>query len=321
MKEPFLTGLTIFYSLLVEAMPFLLLGVLLSGVMLLFVDEKKLLKNLPTNPMLAALVGSAVGLALPVCECGNIPVARRFLLQGLPMPMVIGFLFAAPTLNPIVFWATWVAFRDQPEMVFLRIGCTLLISVAIACLFSTQKDLEPLLQPGIAAMVQRQKVGSLLLQPQIGFLERSKNKVVVGSPKRSWKSRLELLAINSLQELRELGGVLVLGSAIAAAVQVLVPREWILGLAHNPIAAIAAMLLLAVVVSICSTVDAFFALSFSSVLGSGAILAFLVLGPMIDLKSTGLLLTIFQWRSVLYLLLLAVLMTFCCALGANYVFG
>src|SRR6476469_5507899 len=134
------SAFTLFLSLLVEAIPFLLLGVLFSGLLQFFVEERRLLALLPKNPLLGALVGSCIGFLFPVCECGNVPVARRLLLQGAPIPVAIGFLLAAPTINPIVFWATWTAFRDQPEIVLYRIGFSLLIATIIGWVFSTQKD-------------------------------------------------------------------------------------------------------------------------------------------------------------------------------------
>ncbi|MBC6419789.1 MAG: permease, partial [Prochloron sp. SP5CPC1] len=104
---------TLFFSLLVEAMPFLLLGVFLSSVLLLLIDEGKLIAKLPRNPILGAIIGSCFGFLFPVCECGNVPVARRLLLQGVPTSSAVGFLLAAPTINPIVIWSTWVAFPNQ----------------------------------------------------------------------------------------------------------------------------------------------------------------------------------------------------------------
>jgi uncharacterized protein len=136
-------GITLFFSLLVEAMPFLLLGVIFSSVLLLFVDEQKLLTLIPKNVVLAALAGGLIGFMFPVCECGNIPVARRLLMKGAPTAVAIGFLLAAPTVNPIVFWATWIAFRDQPEIVFLRVGFTLIVAMTIALIFSAQADMRP----------------------------------------------------------------------------------------------------------------------------------------------------------------------------------
>lgn len=336
------SAFTLFLSLLVEAVPFLLLGVLFSGLLLFFVDERQLIRLMPKNPFLGALAGSCIGFLFPVCECGNVPVARRLLMQGVPSPVAIGFLLAAPTINPVVFWATWTAFRDQPEIVFLRIGFSLTIATLIAWIFSAQADLRPLLQPAIARSMPQRKgsrrqtssirdelegLNSPLLQSGTYWLNQGERMDVaelqataladsstVGKP-LSYK--LGLLLENTVLELRELGGVLVLGSAIAAIIQVFVPRELILSLGQSPVTSILAMMLLAAVVSICSTVDSFFALSFASTFTTGSLLAFLVFGPMIDLKGIGLMLSIFKARAVLYLFALAAQLTFLLTLFVN----
>jgi len=275
------SAVTLFFSLLVEAMPFLLIGVFFSSLLLLFVDERKLIAAMPRHPLLAAFAGSLIGFLFPVCECGNVPVARRLLVQGAPSSMAIGFLLAAPTVNPIVFWATWTAFRDQPEMVFLRVGFSLLIATTVGWVFSTQADLRPLLQPAIARMIPAPvsndkpdllQSGTFLLgagQPMRfdpGMVAAIAENPVLSKP---MGARVQLMFDNMVQELRELGGVLILGSAIAAIVQVAAPREVILSLGQGVITSIVAMMILAAVVSICSTVDAFFALSFASTFTSG----------------------------------------------------
>lgn len=335
---------TLFLSLLVEAMPFLLLGVLFSGVLLLFIDERKLIAKLPKNPLLGAFVGSLVGFLFPVCECGNVPVARRLLMQGVPTPVAIGFLLAAPTINPIVIWATWTAFRDQPEIVVLRVVFSLAIATIIGWVFSTQADLQPILQPAIAArwkyvvastkpelqpaLQPIEAATPALLQSGTFLLGQSGQTVRMDAsvlqatlaatpPSQPLSDRLRLLVDNTIQELRELGAVLVIGSAIAAIIQVTVPREVIVSLGSGPVTSILAMMLLAGVVSICSTVDSFFALSFSSVFTSGSLLAFLVFGPMIDLKSIGLMLSIFKPKAVIYLFALAAQLTFLLTLFVN----
>lgn len=336
-------ALTLFFSLLVEAIPFLLIGVLFSSALLLFVDERKLIAAVPKQPILAAFAGSLIGFLFPVCECGNVPVARRLLIQGAPASMAIGFLLAAPVVNPVVFWATWTAFRDQPEIVFLRIGFSLLIATVIGWVFSTQADLRPLMQPTVARVMPAPKrhrasnvtddaipeAGSPLLQSGTFFLGQSNQPlqldslsmgaVAVANPDlaRPIPERLRLMLDNMIQELRELGGILVIGSAIAALVQVSVPRELILSLGQGPVTSIVAMMLLAAVVSICSTVDSFFALSFASTFTTGSLLAFLVFGPMIDLKNFALLLSVFQSRAILYIFLLAGQMTFLLTLLIN----
>lgn len=331
---------TLFLSLLVEAIPFLLLGVLFSGLLLLFVDERQLIAKLPKNPLLGALVGSMVGFLFPVCECGNVPVARRLLMQGVPTPVAIGFLLAAPTINPIVIWATWTAFRDQPEIVVLRVVFSLSIATIIGWVFSAQTDLRPLLQPTIAAALKPTPLSpepkQWSEQPQTPELLRAgtywlgqpgqpvrmdasllQATMVATPPTKPLSDRLWLLLDNTVQELRELGAVLVIGSAIAAIIQVAVPREVILGLGEGPVTSIIAMMLLAGLVSICSTVDSFFALSFASTFTGGSLLAFLVFGPMIDLKGFGLMLSIFKPRAVIYLFALAAQLTFLLTLFIN----
>jgi uncharacterized membrane protein YraQ (UPF0718 family) len=333
-------ALTLFFSLLVEAIPFLLIGVLFSSALLLFVDERKLIAAVPKHPLLAAFAGSLIGFLFPVCECGNVPVARRLIVQGAPAAMAIGFLLAAPVVNPVVFWATWIAFRDQPEMVFLRVGFSLLIATIIGWVFSTQADLRPLMQPAVArampvpkrrptqAKTPTKETASPLLQSGTFFIGQSDQPLQVdgmgqaalaANPtlSRPIPERLRLMLDNVIQELRELGGILVIGSAIAALVQVSVPRELILSLGQGPVSSILAMMILAAVVSICSTVDSFFALSFASTFTTGSLLAFLVFGPMIDLKNFALLLTVFRGRAIIYLFVLAGQLTFLLTLLIN----
>lgn len=256
-------------------------------------------------------------------------------MQGVPTPVAMGFLLAAPTINPIVIWSTWTAFRDQPEIVVLRVVFSLAIATIIGFIFSFQSDLIPFLQPSMARYLKFNpptqakatrggRQSQLQLQTSKTSLLQSGTYILggtTGKPKRIDDYYSEVAAIpnfskplpeklqsvldNIVQELRELGGVMVLGSAIAAAIQVLAPRELILSLGAGPVSSILAMLVLAGVVSICSTVDSFFALSFASTFTSGSLLAFLVFGPMIDIKSVGLMLSIFKPKALIYLFFLA----------------
>ena len=336
---------TLFLSLLVEAMPFLLLGVLLSSSLMLFLDERKLIANLPHHPLLGAIVGSLIGFFFPVCECGNVPVARRFILQGLPTSAAVAFLLAAPTINPIVVWSTYVAFRDQSEIVWLRIIFSLAIAITIGCVFSLQKDPRPLLKPLLAKrlsglMCERETTKDSLanqVEPkpillQSGtFLLTQRGQAIKMEPamgekklapnlKKTRQQKLRLFVDNVIQELRELGGVLIIGSAIAASIQVFVPREVILNLGQDAISSIVTMMILAAVVSICSTVDSFFALSFASTFTTSSLVAFLVFGPMIDIKAIGLMLSIFKPRMIIYLFILVAQLTLIFTLSHNYFF-
>jgi uncharacterized membrane protein YraQ (UPF0718 family) len=334
---------TLFLSLLVEAMPFLLLGVLLSSGLTLLLDERKFISYLPQNPILGAFTGSVMGFFFPVCECGNVPVARRFLLQGLPTSVAIGFLLAAPTINPIVLWSTYVAFRDQPEIVWLRLLFSGAIATFVGCVFSLQKDPRPLLKPLLAKRIGKLKTNSesaskhppvcpvdnsqpMLLQSGTFLLGGQDNPTLKMDQawldkimkQQSTKTKLNLFLDNVFYELRELGGVLIIGSAIAASIQVFAPRELILNLGQGTVSSILAMMILAAVVSICSTVDAFFVLSFASTFTTSSLLAFLVFGPMIDIKAIGLMLSIFRPRIIIYLFTIVAQLTFILTLSYSY---
>ena len=327
---------TLFLSLLVEAVPFLLIGVAFSSLLLFFVSEQKLVGILPKNPLFGALAGSLMGVFFPVCECGNVPVARRLIVQGAPSAVAIGFLLAAPTINPVVFWATWVAFRDQPEIVFMRVGFTLIIATTIGWVFSRQKDMRPLLQANVARSMVRPAPssasgasllasGTYLIQSpgKTLQLDTAGAAALVANPfqDKPWPVKLRLMLDNMIYELRELAAVLVMGSAIAAIVQVAIPRDVILNLGQGVVTSIIAMMVLAAVVSICSTVDSFFALSFASTFTSGSLLAFLLFGPMIDLKNIGLMMTVFKGRAVTYMFILAAQLCFVFALAVNLYVG
>jgi uncharacterized protein len=322
---------TLFLSLLVEAIPFLLLGVVLSSVLLIFIDERWLMARMPTDPVLGAFAGSCIGFLFPVCECGNVPVARRLIMQGVPMPVAIGFLLAAPTVNPIVIWSTWIAFHDRPEIVVLRVVFSLVIATIVGWIFSVQQDVKSILQPAISlGMIRSQpkvSTGSSLLDGgdfmvgSGGAASMRMTQSMLQPPQKSIRANVNLVLDNIVQELRELGGVLVLGSAVAAAIQTLTPRELIVSLGEGPILSIVVMMILAGSISICSTVDSFFALSFAATFTSGSLLAFLVFGPMFDLKSIGLMLSIFKPKAIFYIFAIVTQLTFLFTLFVNFHFS
>jgi len=143
-------AITIFLGIVIEATPFVALGVLLSSLIRLYLTEGRLLKIIPKNRFGSILMGSVFGFFMPVCECGNIPVARRLLLKKVPFHVTLAFLLAAPVFNPIVIFATWAAFRGHPEMVILRVVFSLAIALIISFLFSFHKNPQDLLAPHMA---------------------------------------------------------------------------------------------------------------------------------------------------------------------------
>jgi len=122
----------VFQGLVIEALPFLLIGVAIATLVRGLNPGGRWLGHLPAHPLLGPMTGAALGFALPACECGNVPVARRLLASGAPLATALGFLFAAPVLNPIVLASTWAAFPDQPWLLAARPLGALVIAMVLA---------------------------------------------------------------------------------------------------------------------------------------------------------------------------------------------
>ena len=274
----------IFQGLLIEALPFLFIGVLIAGLARWIAPGGRWLQRLPDQPILAPLSGAALGFALPACECGNVPVARRLLAGGASMGSALGFLFAAPVLNPIVLASTWAAFPDQPWLIAARPLGALVVAVVLSGVLQRLPEGQ-LLERSLLA--ERR-----LSQPleEASLLERKSGVLGTPPPPRAELSRPSLRTVleHSTREFLNLAVLLILGSLIAATVQTLLPRSWLLAVGGAPTLSILSLMLMAVVISVCSSVDAFLALGFAAQITPGALLAFLVLGPVVDLKLLGL---------------------------------
>ena len=290
------TAWAIFQGLLLEAIPFLLLGVAIAGMARWLVPQTAWVHRLPKNPLLAPITGALMGLTLPACECGNVPVARRLLASGAPMGTAFGFLFAAPVLNPIVLASTWAAFPDQPWLLIARPLGAFVIAVLLSLLLVQLPETQ-LLE---SALLSERRMSQPL--SRIGLLQRSGG--LIGDPLSeiapAQPERLQPVEVleQSSREFLDLLALLVLGCLIAALVQTWLPRSWLLAVGGAPTGSILALMLLAVVVSVCSSVDAFLALGFAAQVTPGALLAFLLLGPVVDLKLAGLFTVLMRPRAI-----------------------
>jgi len=303
--------ITIFLGILVEATPFLLLGVVISAFVHVFVSEDRLLRLVPRNPALSLIPALGIGMLMPVCECGNVAVARRFLAKGVPVSTCVTFLLAAPILNPVALFATATAFRYQPSMVWLRGGLAFIVAVTVGMLIAYWGKGEELLASGLVRGTHHEHHhhhGAVSVGATAG-----RTSAWLGSQ----GSKLARVSGQAGTEFMTMMQVLIVGAAIASATQVLIPRAAITGLGAGIVLSIVAMLSLAFVLSICSTVDAFFALSYSSIFPTPALLAFLVFGPMISMKSVGMLLTAFRPRVVFALVAVTLELVFLAALLMN----
>jgi uncharacterized protein len=270
-------GVTIFLGVVIEATPFLVLGVLVSQVLALAVRGDWLVSRLPSGRVASLTALAGLGAMFPVCECGNVPVARRLIRRGVPVAAALVFLLSAPALNPVVALSTFAAFRDRPSIVVLRLLLTFAVAVGIGLLFS--------FHPRPAAML-RHGAATPRAEPHADGARPASGR------------RVRRFAGGVLEEFVEMGSVLVVGAALAALTQVLVPRHALLGIGQGPVLSVAVMMALALILSVCSTVDAFVALAYGGTFTDGSLIAFLVFGPMIDIKSILLMLTVFSARTV-----------------------
>lgn len=296
---------TRFLGIFIEAVPFLLLGSLTSGLIESFVKSDDIVRLMPRNRLGAALGGAFLGLAFPVCECGVVPVTRRLFSKGMPVSMGVAFLLAAPFMNPIVFASTYIAFGFGTVFIG-RIIITLVVAVTVALVI------------GISA-----KPGSVLkpIAMADGHAKHGHDDHGHDHELASLRDKLLHAVGVASDEFFEMGRFLILGSALAALMQTLVPQESLLALGTGNVLSVLFMQLLAYILSVCSTVDSFLALAFVNTFTTGAIISFLSFGPMVDIKSTLMFTGVFRRRIVLYLILLPFVMNLLAGVLINLALG
>ena len=276
------TFVLIFTSIVVEALPFVLLGAAVSALIAVYASNETFAK-LARLPMPLQLPGAALGgLAFPVCECGSVPVARRLIARGLHPAAGIAFMLAAPIVNPVVLLSTVVAYRGRGialEMVVGRAGLGLLLAVLAGWALGAQG-------------------GKSLLRAR---LEEPHACDHDGRPTERRRALVEHLA----GDFFFMGRFIVIGAALAAALQTLIPQDLVSGVARTPLIGSLALMGIAFALSLCSEADAFVAVSFTQ-FPLGSQLAFLVFGPVVDAKLSFLYGATFRNRFVGRLLVVAV---------------
>jgi uncharacterized protein len=296
----FASFVTIFLGIFIEAVPFLLAGALISGLIAEFVRPDLIRRLVPRQPLLAATAGTLFGLVFPVCECGVVPVTRRLYQKGLPLPVGVAFLLAAPVINPVVIASTYAAYGWGP-MLWQRIGAGFVIATIVGGLFHFANP---------ETVLRREDRAMTLITIDDQALRISE------LTPRFWGAMA-----TAADEFLEMTQYLVLGCLLAAGIQTLAPQSALLAWGTGPVTSVLAMTGLAFVLSICSTVDAFVSLAFINTFPPGAVLAFLVFGPMVDIKSVLLFRQVFRLRAILYLIGFPLLMTMLFTIVLNILGG
>lgn len=360
----------IFLSILLEALPFVLIGTIVSSLIEIFVSREWLTEHLPKRSWFAFLVAGLAGIIFPICECAIVPVMRRLVKKGMPVGVAVTFMLATPTINPVVLLSTRFAFLNNFYFPLLRGVFGYLTAIAVGLLITFLSDKEELKTAGAVWQGEagkhdhddeteheescacghshghgkHQHDGESEHGTAGGMAEMShhccchhqehhhnEDSAAVtetgdehdhehgaacscghvhatrrDKPLQIVKSILD----HTSHELYEVGRFLILGVLISAAMQTFVPKQYFLALSQNPALSITAMMLLAFVLSLCSEADAFVAASFQGVLPNSAILAFLLFGPMMDIKNMLMLTQGFRMKFIIRLILTIAVVVF-----------
>lgn len=284
--------ITLSLSVMIEALPFVMLGICIAIIVQVWLPAERLLTYLPQQPLLRRACLSLLGIALPVCECGNVPLARGLLAKGLTPSESLVFLLAAPVLNPVTIITTQQAFAGDMTILWARVLGGFAIANLVGWVYARCPAEELLTNTFVASC-------------QADHVQQSK--------------RVASLAIFR-REVQAMLPALVVGAGLAGLVQVLVSREILVSLGSQPVWSVIAMVALAFIVSICSNVDAFFALAFRQTFMTGALVSFLTFGPMIDIKMLSLLRTTYRPSVLLQVSALVGLASITLGLVVNYAF-
>ncbi len=273
---------TIFISIIIEAFPFILLGVFVSALIQIYVSEDTIQKYLPKSALGALFPAAILGAIFPICECAIVPVVRRLIKKGMPLHVGVVFLVGAPILNPVVFASTYFAFRNNPTVLYSRMGLAFILAILIGAIiyFIFRKNSDQL------KWSKEELLGKQVVQ-----------KVPVAVTTKT--ARVKQTMYHAADEFFMMGKYLIAGAFIAALFQTFLDRSVLQALGSNEYSATFVMMAFAYVLSLCSEADAFVAASFANNFTTSSIIAFLVYGPMIDLKNTIMLLAFFKTKFVL----------------------
>ncbi|CAK8584148.1 permease [Priestia megaterium] len=260
---------TIFISILIEALPFILLGVIISGIIQIFVTDEMMAKAIPKNKFSAIVLASVIGALFPACECGIVPITRRLMAKGVPLYAAIPFMLTGPIINPVVLFATFVAFGNDWKIMIERGVVAFLVSLIVGLILAFQ-----------------------FKTPQV------KNEIHVHTASKKMSEKIGDALKHTIDEFFSVGKFVIIGGLIAAAMQTYVKTSTLMALGHGVVSSNVVMMGLSYILSLCSSADAFIASSFRSTFNDSAVIAFLVFGPMFDIKNTLMMLSQFKTKFV-----------------------
>ena len=296
-----------FTTIMLEAIPFLLLGALISAIIEEFVSEERISKMIPKNRVLGSLVGIFLGLFIPACDCAVIPIAMRLKKKKVPTNVIVSFMLASPIISPVVLLSTFFAFGETEKMLLFGFEMPKLFvyrtifGVLVALVVGIILDIickDAVLKEEIyehhhhhhdhehihTCNHHHEGCSCSNHEKETGPIGRVKN--IINIMYGDFMGIISYMAV---------------GALLAATMQILLPISNIGGIVQNKYISTFIMMLLAFALSLCSTSDAFIARTFKNSLSKNSILAFILLGPMIDIKNTILLNKSFNKKFVIVL--------------------
>ncbi|MFC5447544.1 permease [Paenibacillus aestuarii] len=309
---------TMFISIILEAMPFILIGVFISALLQVFVTDQMIKKMIPSHPLLGILTASIIGIIFPICECGMVPAIRKLMKKGMPLYVATTLILVGPILNPIVFWSTFIAFRSNPEIAYARMGLAFVVALVAGLIVYKFVNPDQLKEH---APVQQHKVKKTL-------------KSVKGSSKAAHThdhthththahvhnqdhghdqirpNKVVEVMGHTVSEFFDMGKFLLFGALLVGLLQTFVSKDSLVALGHGQGSANVFMMGLGFILSLCSTSDAFVAQSFLTTFSKGSLIAFMVFGPMLNLKGLFMMSAVFKAKFVVILSVLVIVLVY-----------
>lgn len=288
----------IFLSIFLETLPFLLLGSLISSIIEEFISEEKIVKWIPKNIFLGSIFGIILGFFLPACDCAVIPVTKRLIKKKVPINVAISFMLSSPIINPVVLFSTYYAFSKVDIKIFyvrtiLGIILSLIIGIIMGIIFR-KKD---------------------VLKEEDNMHEKSCSCNICHNhahniKEEDTKMKIKHILIHTAKDMFDVLKYLIIGALIVSAFQIFMPKDVILFFANHKIVSVLVLMIFAYVISLCSTSDSFLGKNLMQSFGPTSVVAYLVLGPMIDIKNTIVLLGNFKKKFTIYLISLIFIFVF-----------
>lgn len=293
---------TVFISILIEGIPFILIGSFVSALIQIYVSKEFIIKVFPHNIFLSCIIAAFAGIVFPICDCGTIPVVKGFIRKKVPTAACITFLLSAPIVNPIAIISTMYAFQDMKSVVIYRIFSGIIIAILIGLImhFFT-RDNPNILKTNTDPLSCECSICSDSYEDSKASIDTLRN-----------------IFFHTSDEFFNIGKFMIMGAFISSIFQTIVSFDRNLYFPNDNRTSLLIMILLAFLLSVCSTSDAFIAKGFLKLFSLNSVMGFLVVGPMLDIKNTFMLFGNFKNTFVLKLIFCIVIISFTVLINFNF---